>query len=99
MASLKRRVLNILIALDQLAWTVITLGHGHPDETISAAAWRLELAGRWQGKVFRPIIDTLFLPLERDHCRLSFESELWGRQLPQEYRSEVLNVPRTHRRH
>jgi hypothetical protein len=38
---MKQRLLNVLIAIDQLAWVVLTLGAGHPDETISAAAWRM----------------------------------------------------------
>ena len=39
---MKQRLLNILIALDQLAYVLVTLGAGHPDETLSAAAWRTE---------------------------------------------------------
>lgn len=35
---MKQRLLNLFIALDQLAWVVLTLGKGSPDETISAAA-------------------------------------------------------------
>lgn len=41
MAAVRRRLLNIAIALDQLAWVLLTLGNGLPDETISAAAWRM----------------------------------------------------------
>lgn len=82
---MKRRLLHLLIALDQLAWVVLTLGRGHPDETISAAAWRMEQQGKIAGRILRPLIDTLFRPLERDHCRLSFESELRGAQLPRLY--------------
>lgn len=39
---MNRRILNLLIALDQLAWVILTLGNGMPDETISAALWRME---------------------------------------------------------
>ena len=42
---MKQRLLNLLIAVDQLLWVVFTLGKGHPDETISAAAWRMEQQG------------------------------------------------------
>lgn len=49
----KRRIINFLVSLDQLVFSVITLGDSDPDETISAAAWRLEQNGRWQGKLFR----------------------------------------------
>ena len=83
---MKQRVLNILIALDQLAWVIVTLGKGEPDETISAAAWRMEQQGKLAGRILRPLIDLLFRPLERDHCRLSFESEVRGAHLPDYYR-------------
>lgn len=84
----KQRLLHILIALDQLAWVVLTLGKGSPDETISAAAWRMEQQGKLAGRVLRPLIDAIFSPLEREHCRLSYESELAGAQLPLTYRKE-----------
>lgn len=72
---MKSRVLNILIALDQLAYVLITLGNGKPDETMSAAAWRLEQKGQWFGKIARPAIDTLFF-WDKDHCRTSAEAEI-----------------------
>jgi len=83
---LKRRILNILIAVDQLVWVLLTLGHGEPDETISAACFRMEQAGKWQGRVFRPLVDMLFRPFEREHCKSAFLSELKKLQLPGEYR-------------
>ena len=83
---MKQRILNILIAFDQLAWVIITLGKGSPDETISAAAWRMEQQGKLAGRILRPLIDLLFSPLERDHCRLSAESEMARAQLPDYYR-------------
>ncbi len=83
---MKRRLLHLLIAIDQLAWVVLTLGNGSPDETISAAAWRMEQQGKIAGRILHPLIDALFRPLERDHCRLSHKSELDGAQLPPAYR-------------
>ena len=83
---MKQRILNILIAIDQLAWVLLTLGKGHPDETISAAAWRMERQGKIAGRVLRPLIDLLFRPIEKDHCRKSFESEVRGAHLPAAYR-------------
>lgn len=85
---MKRRLLHLLIAIDQLAWVVLTLGNGSPDETISAAAWRMEQQGKIAGRILRPLIDALFRPLERDHCRKSFESELSGAQLPAAYSAD-----------
>ena len=83
---MNQRILNLLIAIDQLTWVLVTLGNGLPDETISAAAWRMEQQGKWAGKVLRPLIDLLFLPLERDHCRKAWLSEAQRLQLPSAYR-------------
>ena len=85
---MKQRILNLLIAIDQLAWVIVTLGKGSPDETISAAMWRMEQEGKLAGRLFRPVIDAIFYPLERDHCRLSFESEVRGAHLPDYYRTK-----------
>ena len=82
---MKQRLLNIAIAFDQLVYVLVTLGAGSPDETLSAAAYRTEKAGRLFGKVFRPLIDLLFLPLERQHCYKAYQSELNRTQLPEEY--------------
>ena len=84
--EVNRRTLNLIISLDQLAWVVITLGNGSPDETISAALWRMEQQGKLAGKLFRPVVDLLFRPLEKDHCRKAFLAEQIGAQLPKEYR-------------
>ena len=86
MSSLGKRIFNLAVAIDQLAYVLLTLGAGHPDETLSAAAWRTEQSGKLGGRIFRPLIDFMFLPLERDHCRKAYESERLGRQLPPEYR-------------
>ena len=83
---MKQRLLNVLIALDQLAWVIITLGKGYPDETISAAAWRMEQQGKIAGRVFRPLVDFLFRPIERDHCRKAWLSEVQRSQLPSAYK-------------
>ena len=72
---MKRRLLNILIAIDQLIYVLITLGGGYPDETLSSAAWRLEQEGAIMGKFWRPVIDFLALPFERDHCEKAYDSE------------------------
>ena len=80
---MKQRVLNLLIAIDQLVYVVITLGTGMPDETLSAAAYRMELAGKLAG-VFRPVIDTL-LWFDLDHCHQAYLSEVGKKQLPREY--------------
>lgn len=82
MAELKRRILNLLIALDQFLWNVATLGNVDPDMTLSASSWRSEIKGKWWARIMRPLIDFLFLPLERDHCQKAYLAELDRRQLP-----------------
>jgi len=57
-----------LIALDIFVFALLCFGNVKRGETISAAAWSLEMDGKWQGKLFRPIIDWLFSPLQKDHC-------------------------------
>ena len=52
--SLRARLLNILIALDQFVYVLLTLGHGSPDETMSAAAYRLWLRDQIGGRYFKP---------------------------------------------
>ena len=83
---MKQRLLNTAIAIDQLMYVLLTLGEGSPDETLSAAAWRTEQAGKLGGRIFRPVIDLLFLPLERNHCYRAYMAERQGAQLPKEYR-------------
>lgn len=85
------RLLNILTSLDQCLFVLLTLGAAHPDETPSAAAWRLERAGRASGRLFRPAIDWIFAHLpfgwaEEDHCRSSYEAEAQRKHLPGQYR-------------
>ena len=83
---MKQRILNLLIAIDQLVYVVLTLGVGQPDETLSAAAWRTEQTGKLGGRIFRPLIDLIFSPFESDHCRKAYDAEKASAQLPQVYR-------------
>lgn len=72
---MKPRLLRILIALDIFVFALLTVGGSKRNETISAAAWSLELDRKWQGRVFRPAIDWAFARLERDHCLQSWLAE------------------------
>ena len=83
---MKQRLLNVAIAVDQLAYVLVTLGAGSPDETLSAAAWRTEQTGKLGGRIFRPLIDLIFSPFERNHCYRAYMAERQGAQLPKEYR-------------
>ena len=71
---MKQRILNILIAFDQLVYVLVTFGYGMPDETLSSAAWRTERDGRLGGKIFRPFIDWIFT-IQPDHCHRAFQNE------------------------
>jgi hypothetical protein len=84
--GIQQRILNVLIALDQLAWVLLTLGRGLPDETISAALWRMEQQGKIAGRIFRPLVDFLFRLIEKDHCYKSWLSEIQRSQLPSAYK-------------
>ena len=74
-------LIETLIKLDAWVLRVATFGKSKPGETISAAAWDLYLDGKWQGKVFVPIIDFLFRPWMTDHCRKAW---VWQANLYQE---------------
>jgi hypothetical protein len=84
---MKRRILNILIAIDQLVWVLLTFGNGRPDETISAAAWRMEGQGKVMGFILRPLIDTLFW-FDPEHCRKSYNAEFYSLHLPTTYQNQ-----------
>jgi hypothetical protein len=73
-----------MIAVDQLLYSIITLGYASPIETMSAAAYRLEQEGRLVGKIFRPLIDCLFWfdPL---HCHVSYMNLKQLTYLPDDY--------------
>ena len=72
--------LRLLIAIDQLLNVLIC--NGEPDETMSSAAYRMECSGHFWG-FMRPVIDTLFHFVQRDHCRKAYESELLRLQSPE----------------
>lgn len=82
---MKNRLLNILIALDQFVYVLITLGYGSPDETMSSAAYRMEAKGRIAGRIFRPLFDWMFSRIEKDHCWKSFVSEKTRSHLPRNF--------------
>lgn len=88
--SLSQRLMHLLIALDQLAFVLVTLGAGFPDETLSSAAWRCEQQGRLGGRMFRPVIDAMFYVLtlgaEREHCQMAYRSEVQRMHLPLVFR-------------
>lgn len=75
MQPLKPRLIRLLTALDIFVFALLTFGGAKRNETISAASWVLEVDGKWQGRVARPVIDWLLSPLEQDHCQVSWLAE------------------------
>lgn len=78
---MKQRLINLFISLDQFLFCWLTLGAADPDETFSAAAWRWERDGRWIGRFWRPVIDTIFF-FQPDHCYKAYGEEITHRQQP-----------------
>jgi hypothetical protein len=76
MVQLDRAWLQILIALDQLANTLL---RGYADETLSARAWRNKNRHSWY-----KVIDWIFF-WQRNHCEQSWIAERERKQLPEIY--------------
>lgn len=76
---MRERWITFLIALDIFLFALLCLGNvRRGGETASAAAWALESSGKWQGRLFRPLIDALFrlLTRQKNHC---YEAWRWER--------------------
>lgn len=70
-------LLNIGIALDQL---VNTLFKGYPDETLSSRTYR-NACSYWYARWAMRVLDFIFLPFGKDHCRRAYESEVERKHL------------------
>lgn len=78
----KWHIKQILIGLDQLCNTLIG---GWADETLSSRCYR-NRNKYWYAKVGVKILDLIFKPWDKEHCRESYESELKSMHLPCEFR-------------
>lgn len=78
-------VLNILIAIDQLANALLG---GWCDETLSARAHRMRVKGHRYWGWTATAINKLFF-WQHDHCRLAHEAEVRRSQFPSAYRASV----------
>ena len=68
------RIVNILLALDCFAFSVLTLGKSYLGESFSSAAYRAESMSKFYGRA-RPAIDWLFGLLGQvDHCKAAYFS-------------------------
>ena len=92
---MKRRLLNILISLDQFALSLLTFGWAYPDETISSFLYRLENSGTSTVNTLagygRKTVDFITSPIEKQHCFKAFKSERMRKHLHAAYFSEVGN--------
>ncbi|MFV0423740.1 pseudouridine synthase [Oleidesulfovibrio sp.] len=76
---------RVLISLDQAVNVIVFFGR--EDETVSARCWRLRSIFPWN--IARWLIDLVALLFkDKNHCEVSYQSELQGRQLPKEYRPQ-----------
>jgi hypothetical protein len=74
-------LLQVALIIDQ-AFNVL-LG-GYADETLSSRAYRAWRGEKIFGKIFKPLIDTIFF-WDPDHCRTSYLAEIQKKQLPREF--------------
>ncbi|PHS23493.1 MAG: hypothetical protein COA83_09650 [Methylophaga sp.] len=81
------RILQLLIALDQMVNVVISLaiGGGWADETISARAYRTKGVNKYWLITYKTINHIFFWQI--DHCEQAYESEKNQKQLPPRYRT------------
>jgi hypothetical protein len=82
---MKQRILNLLVCFDSLILSILTLGKAWPGETISSAAYRAEIQGKWFGRARRHI-DWLLYWLEDNHCQQAFMYAVAKRNLPEDMR-------------
>jgi len=73
---MRKRLLMIFWALDHFLLALGTLGNCHSYEMISSALWSLEKDRKVIGRVFRPVVDFLLLPLGPNHCQNSYEWQI-----------------------
>lgn len=92
---MKRRLLNILVSLDQFALSLLTLGWAYPDETISAFLYRMENSGTATVNKLagfgRMTVDFIIGPIEKQHCFNAFRSESARKHLHSDYFRESGN--------
>ena len=75
--------IRVLLAIDQLLNVVIC--NGAPDETMSAASYRMHRDGRFWGFMMHPINFMFRWQGVKDHCYRAYLKELARTQYPTEY--------------
>lgn len=74
--------MQVLVAIDQLLNAIL---FGFADETLSSRAYRADRDEKLFGRLFRPVIDTLFFWQDR-HCYQSYLAEVQRRQYSKNFR-------------
>lgn len=75
-------LLNLAIAIDQLLNAMLL---GFADETLSSRAYRADRDGKVFGRIFRPLIDTLFF-WDKRHCFQAYLAEVSRKQYSKNFR-------------
>jgi hypothetical protein len=70
------RALTIAYIFDNLLLALVTLGNCDIGDTLSSKAHQLDVKGRPQGRLFRPLIDWLFSGMEPNHCYQAYKTFL-----------------------
>ena len=80
-------IIRVLLAIDQLLNVVIC--NGSPDETMSAASYRMHRDGHFWGFMM-PVIDLMFRwQGYHDHCYRAYLKEIDRTQYPDEYKPKA----------
>ncbi len=81
LAEVQRRAKNVFVALDIFLFACACFGNVKYRETASSAAWSCLQDGRWQGRIFVPLIDGVALIFgDTNHCAESWLNEQKFRQ-------------------
>lgn len=78
--------IRVLLAIDQLLNVVLC--NGAPDETMSAASYRMHRDCHFWGFMM-PVIDVLFWWQGPQHCYRAYLKELERTQYPDEYQTKT----------
>lgn len=91
MYNWKQWFLQLGVAFDQFVNVVITPGSegAWADETLSSRAYRMHKKGKLWGRFWMPVIDWLFRPFGKEHCKHSYLAEGKRLQSPPEARDNV----------
>jgi hypothetical protein len=93
--NIKHWLLQLFVAIDQLLNVLVTpLSSGAwADETLSCRAYRMHRDGKPWGRIWMPIIDLLFIWQSAAHCKVAYQREMIGYDMPPELRRPGRDKP------